>query len=271
MSTIKQLIDHHVHSNYSPDSNTSMEQMIDRCKTLGGKGIMFTDHVDYDYPDPLFKDHEINYNKYTEQIKSLKEQHNIDIQMGVEIGYQNHLNDKLNQFLKKHPFDFVICSLHMCNKLDFYNGDFFKNKTKKDSYMEYLQAVKKAVLMYDNYDVYGHLDYLVRYAPYKRNELEIEEFREAFDEILKLIIEKGKGIEINTSGIRYGLDAMHPNRSIIKRYRKLGGEIITIGSDAHIATDLYSNFDDAIELLKELGFKAVAQFKNRKVSFVDLK
>ncbi len=94
--------------------------------------------------------------------------------------------------------------------------------------------------------------------------------KEVIDKILKKLIEKKIGIEINTSALRYGLRDFHPCRKILKRYRELGGEIITIGSDAHRALDIMRDFDKAKDVLRELGFEKYCVFTKRKLEYKDL-
>jgi histidinol-phosphatase (PHP family) len=80
------------------------------------------------------------------------------------------------------------------------------------------------------------------------------------EEIFKLLIHKGKGIEINTSGLRYSLDSTSPPLEFIQRFKDLGGEIITIGSDAHAPEQIGLGLDIALEMAKSAGFKYVATF-----------
>ncbi|WP_158217604.1 histidinol-phosphatase HisJ family protein [Lottiidibacillus patelloidae] len=267
---LNKIIDHHVHTDFSPDCKTSMESTIARAKQLGLLGLLFTDHVDFDSPDPLFQDY-IDYNVYMKKLEEVRKKNpELQFLMGVEIGYQPHIHDRLNKFLGEFPFDFVICSMHVCDKLDFYNGDFFIGKTQKESYLAYFDAVRKSVEEYDNFDVYGHLDYIIRYGPFEQKVLNYEQYKEAIDSVLLAIIEKGKGIELNTSGLRYNLGTMHPKIDILKSYKQLGGEIITLGSDAHKAEHLQADFDMGLELIKEAGFDYLAQFKNRKPSLIKI-
>ena len=129
-----------------------------------------------------------------------------------------------------------------------------------------LENIKK----FSNFDVYGHLDYVVRYGPNKDKEYTYEKYKDILDSILKLLIEKGKGIEINTGGVKSGLKELHPCTSIVKRYRELGGEIITIGSDAHTPEHIASHFNRAEEVLKECGFKYYTIFEKRVAEFKKL-
>lgn len=265
------LIDHHMHTNYSPDAdpNATMLAYINQAKRNNVSGIMFTDHVDFDTPIQIFAD-QINYDEYLEEINRLRIETSYPIYMGVEIGYQLHLKRDYDDFLSKYPFDFVICSIHVGDNLDFYNRDFFKGKTQHEAYLRYFEIVLETVKTYDNYDVFGHIDYIIRYGGFDFRNYNFKVYEPIINEILKTIISKGKGIEINTSGIRYNLGVTHPKIELLKRYRELGGKIITIGSDAHRVSDYQADFTLALSLLREAGFDQVCLFKQRKIEWIDI-
>ena len=88
--------------------------------------------------------------------------------------------------------------------------------------------------------------------------------------ILKKLIDKGKGIEINTAGLRYGMGAPNPDLPVLKLYHDLGGEIITVGSDAHKPEDVAVYHKQAYQNLNEAGFRYYTIFKNRKPQFINL-
>ena len=88
--------------------------------------------------------------------------------------------------------------------------------------------------------------------------------------ILKYLIEHGKGIELNTSGLKYGLPFAHPHSDILKRYRELGGEIITVGADGHKPEHIAYDFDKVSGILKDCGFKYYTEFSERKPHFKQL-
>lgn len=268
---LEYLIDHHVHTDFSADCETDIETLINKARNLGLKSLMLTDHVDFDSPEPIFRDL-IDYDEYIETLEKIQNKNkDLEILMGVEVGYQSHLHERLKEFLSSYPFEFVICSMHCCDGIDFYNGDFFKGKSQYQAYDEYFESVKKSVQNYNDFDVYGHLDYITRYGDYENKEIKYLTYKEVIDEILKLLVQNGKGIELNTSGFRYGLDVIHPSIDILKQYKQLGGEIITLGSDAHRPEDLQANFNQAINILKDLEYKAITQFRGRKPQFIDIK
>lgn len=266
------LIDHHMHTQASPDADPSltMEDYIEQAIALGLPGVMFTDHVDYDFAAPIFEE-QIDYEAYYANILRLRDLYSFDIRMGVEMGYQPHLNERISQQLSKFPYDFVILSMHMCDGLDLYNGDFFKGKTQEQAYQRYFETVLYSVENFSDFEVYGHLDYIIRYGGFEERMYDFEYFKPIITQILNVIIKKGKGIEINTSGLRYGLGVTHPRLELLKLYKSLGGTIITIGSDAHYLKDYQAAFDLAVRLLVEAGFDSVTEFKQRVAYQVSIK
>ena len=241
--------DYHLHSSFSGDSDTPMEQMIVRGIELGLTKMCFTEHNDFDYPvtetDSAGK-FELNPDAYLYDFLKLREKYDgqITLCFGLELGLQAHLARKNAVFAKAHEYDFIIGSSHICN----------------ESILDNLKG-------YSNFDVYGHLDYVVRYGPQKEEGYSYEAYRDILDRILERLISMEKGIEINTAGLAKGLHDANPCRGIIRRYRELGGEIITVGSDAHTPTQIAYAFDHAAEILKDCGFRYYTTFEKRSPSF----
>ena len=268
------LTDFHTHSYFSGDCDTPTENMITRAIQLGMTHLCFTEHLDMDYPvrEGESLNFDLDTSKYREEFLILKDKYQKDIQLlwGVELGLQNHLYPSLHSYVQEHPFDFVIASSHLCDSGDPYYPDFFEGRNEDELYGEYFSSILENVKNFSDYDVYGHLDYIVRYGPTKDARYSYEKYRDIFDPILKTIIETGKGIEINTGGIKYGLKDLHPATSILKRYRELGGDIITIGSDAHTPENLLHHFSRVRNTLEECGFKYYTFFQERKPEFIRL-
>jgi histidinol-phosphatase (PHP family) len=262
--------DYHTHTDFSGDSQAPMELMVKRGVELGLSELVFTDHVDYDYADPVFE--KIDFQDYINSFKYCKEKYRKDIKllMGVEIGYQAHVESRIEDLLTKVDFDFVIYSTHMADKLDFYTGAFFNGKERELAYNRYFENVLQSIRAPANFNVYGHLDFIVRYGHYDSKSLSYLEHAAIIDKILRDIIYGGCGIEINTSGYRYGLGQMHPQEDIIRRYYKMGGEIITVGSDAHHPQELCSDFNAAYTLLREIGYKYINAYEERKARFIKI-
>jgi len=110
-------------------------------------------------------------------------------------------------YCKKYDFDIVIGSIHVVDKTDLHNGDFCRNKSKNEAYLRYLEAVLECINLFDNFDILGHIDLIRRYGCYDDKTLKLDDFKDRVDAILKALVEKGKGLEVNTSGFRYNLDS----------------------------------------------------------------
>lgn len=233
--------DFHIHTKYSPDADpkATFKAYIKQAVTLGLTEITFTDHVDFDAAHPLFFDM-IDYDKYIEDFNSVKNDSEIPIRLGVEIGYQEHMKDEINAFLKKYDFEYVILSIHYIEKKDLYTGEYFLEKTKKEAYSNYFKTCIKAVEDIPSFDAFGHLDYITRYS--QMGDYMYTEYSDLIDTLLKTIIAKNKGIEINTSGLSIE-NRLYPKYSVINRFIELGGQKIYLGSDSHEVKTLKRSFD----------------------------
>lgn len=250
--------DHHVHTEFSPDSEVVLREYLEK----GIKKIMLTDHVDIGSPDEMFEKI-IDYESYSKVVKNIAEEFDAEILIGVEIGYQKEYLDEINTFVKSYPFDFVISSIHFADGLDFYNGDFFIGKTQNEAYQRYFEVLEEMVDSFNDFDVVGHFDYITRYGNFMDKRYDFKSYEEIIGRILSKLVSKGKGIEINTSGMRNDLKIFHPKKEVIQLYRSLGGEIVTLGSDAHRSVDYASDFTEAAQLLADLRFEFVCEFDKR--------
>jgi len=265
------MFDNHTHTTFSLDSTMQAEDAINSAKVLGLDGIAFTDHVDFDYPG---YDDAFNFDifKYSEFVDKLIKDYSdtLTILKGIELGLQPHINHKNIEAAKKVDFDFIIGSVHIIDHMDPYTGDYYVGKTKKDSYTRYLQAIYDGTLSFKDYDVIGHIGYIRRYGDFNDRSMNYKDYSDVIDSILKTVLHDGKGIEVNTSGLRGILGCTMPDEGILTRYKELGGEIITIGSDAHNPNDVGANFNETIELLKKIGYKYTCHFVKRKPIFEKL-
>lgn len=266
--------DFHMHSCFSGDSNTPMEEMVQKAISLGLSHICFTEHYDPDYiyteeEDGIF---ELNTDSYLYDLLSLKSKYEdqIRIMFGVELGLQPHLKRELAIYSKSHDFDFIIGSTHICNRKDPFYPSFFEGRSEDEAHHEYFETILESVKKLPYFDVYGHLDYVVRYGPTKNDNYTYEKHKDVFDQILSTLIEAEKGIELNTAGFKYQLGQPNPSIDIIKRYKELGGEIITIGSDAHTSDRIGADFDKAREILLNCGFKYYTIFEGRMPEYLKL-
>ena len=271
--------DYHVHTSYSDDSEYPMEEVVKDAISFGLDEICFTDHVDYgvkrDWDDPRGMTYRrggagepermalanVDYPRYATEIAALREKYKdqITLKMGIEFGIQTHTIPQYEKLFSVWPFDFIILSVHQVEDKEFWTQDFQRGRTQTEYNLRYYEEILALVQQYHHYSVLGHMDLISRYD--KAGPFSFEKIRPIVKEILKTIIFDGKGIEVNTSCYRYGLNDLTPSTDILRLYRDLGGRIITIGSDSHRKEHLGAYLTETISVLKAIGYKEVYTFK----------
>jgi len=270
--------DYHIHTNFSFDGKNTVEEMVKAAVGAGVTDMAITDHIDfYLYYDPGQNLNTGNLQKYKTEVYKMREIYGgvINITYGVEAGIAARFKNEIGEFLRAGDFDFVIGSVHDIDAgdiYDYYEPGFYKKYDKKTAYAAFFEHTLESVESVEGIDVLGHMDYIERYGKYGDNSIDFGDagITALIDEILRTIIKKGKGIEVNASGYRYGLGHAHPSRTIIERYKKLGGEIITVGPDAHETAQVAGHYEKIINMLKETGFKTIAVYRGKKLVMKDI-
>ncbi len=268
--------DVHIHSKISHDGKSTVEEYIAAAREKGMDELTFTEHWD-DYEGIVTELRSLDIASYYQRFLAEKGKTDFPINFGVEIGLQSHkpiaeaTKARVKSFVETYPFDFIIGSSHITKGLDMaYDPNFFTGLSRREAYMQYFEETLENINRFDEFDVYGHLDYVARYGGFAEKTIRYAEFAEILDEIFKALIRKDKGLELNTSGFRYGLGVPHPNREVLARYRELGGKILTLGSDAHRAEDLGSHFEEALDLIESVGFTELAVYRCRVPEFMKI-
>ena len=258
------MFDFHIHSAISFDSTTPSADIARAAAERGLKEICFTDHWDY-LARPEDKHDLFSLEEYSKAYDGL-DVRGLTIRRGIELGLNEWNVPHCKDTLAKRPFDFVIGSVHYVEGNDPYYAEFWKGRTVENAYSRYMEKVLECVRIHEDFDVLGHLNYVCKSPenPFKRA-LYYSECREIADEIMKILVSKGKGMEINTSGIMRGVDFL-PSEEYLRRFKELGGEIITVGSDAHNAPRVGEYCGEAIELARSI-FGHVCTFEGRRPVF----
>ncbi|BEP28675.1 histidinol-phosphatase HisJ family protein [Helicovermis profundi] len=253
-------MDYHIHTSYSADCKEDMEEIIIYAIKNNIEEICFTDHIDYDYTDKTI---EFNFdiNNYIEHIIEIREKYKneIAIKIGIELGIQPHILDLCRKVARVKDIDFIIASMHVCSREDLYLGEYFINRSPREALKNYILEMTEMLKEFRDYSVIGHIDLLKRYST-EIAKLSPKEFECEYTELFKVIIENGKGIELNTSGLRQDVNEQFPSEYLLKLYKSLGGTIITLGSDSHTKDTLEANFVEVKKILKKCGFNELYKF-----------
>ena len=279
------IIDCHTHTQYSVDSEADIIQMIEKARKLNLSAYAVTDHCECNrwYPEEYYGDVTTyryfdfgkDFENSVSSVTALKEKYDgrLNLICGVEMGQATHNFEIAEKIVSDKRVDFVIGSMHQLPE----NEDFafldYTSYTIDEIYELtecYFNEIYK-LCKWGKFDVLGHLTYNLRYIKCNAGiELDINRFDEIIAESFRELVQKGKGIEINTSGYRQNYGDSFPSLKYVKLFRDLGGEIISVGSDAHTVEDLGRNVADGARTALEAGFEHLCYFKERKPNFIKI-
>ncbi|MFY9178016.1 MAG: histidinol-phosphatase HisJ family protein [Caldicoprobacterales bacterium] len=262
-------MDYHIHTNHSIDGEMTIDEVCRKAISLGIKEIAFTDHIDLDWPDPEFDFASIDIEQYILEIDQSKAKYKgqLRIKTGIEIGMQPHVLDETAKIIEDYPFDFVIGSVHIIQRMDPYQGKYYIGKTKEEFYRLYYEETLRLIKEFSYFDVLGHIGYIKRYSPLPYEKEDDLLHLDLVDEILRVLIKEDKGIEVNTSGFRHISNSSMPSIEIVRRYKELGGTVITLGSDSHKLSDFGFGLKDGLETIIQAGFNKITTYTKRKPYF----
>lgn len=276
------LFDNHNHSQFSFDGKrASIEDGARAAYASGLGGLAFTDHCDFFVP-PMKAAHEnlveevFDVKAQQEEIVRVQElldreagldgKSGIKILKGIEIGMHCEHHEDIRKKLSDNIFDQVIASVHYLDGIDPFYGGYYEDKDWKQAYGHYLETIFQEMTWLEDFDIMGHYDYVVRYAPYPVTSLRYRDFSDILDEMFRYIIHEGKALEINTKSYQnYNGREVTLDHEILRRYRDMGGEIISMGSDSHSPDRIGAGFNEFAAILKALGFRWTAHYESRRL------
>ncbi len=262
------MIDYHIHTHISADCDIPMMKMAQAAQDKGLKEICFTEHIDLNMIEG--PDFSVDFDVYTAALEETRNAFpGLVIRMGIESGLDIGTSDKMRAILNGQTLDYIIGSQHVVFGQDPFYEEVWKHHSKDDIFNEYLRVSLESALAIDEFDVMGHIGYISKFCPYEDKLLRYADYADVIDKLLKTLIDKGKGLEVNTNGL-YMTPSTMPETSIIKRYFELGGEIITVGSDAHYECVVGHAVADTLETLKNIGFRYITAFRRHQPQFLPL-
>jgi len=264
--------DSHTHSNHSFDGCNTPEEMVQGAVAAGADYIALTDHHDLYLPyipSQVAQGRGGNFGK-TDFVKHfgailpLKEKYagKIEIAAGAEFGYIKEAEaDYLA--LMRYPFDVIINSVHSAGYEDLYEDAYYNGKSKRHTYELYLKEVLASLYVPYNFQIVGHLGYAERNAKYSDRRMTHSDFPDLLDMILKKMAQEGRELELNShtksDEYLYG-----PDLSILKRFKDLGGEFVTFGSDSHTDENVGFRWNAVREAVAGAGFLYITSFMCQK-------
>ena len=265
------LTDYHIHSNYSWDAGQTINQIARKAKETGIKQACLTEHVDFHRNHPQsFMYLDTLYEEWTKTFENGKKIFP-NLRKGIEVGEPYLHTGLYEKFIKGRKFDFIMASVHWIDGYSPVSDNYFtKYAPLKDAYKLYFDEVFKLVT-YGNFDACAHLTLVHRNGKKFFPEFNYAMFKPELDDILKLMISKKIGMEINTSGLRFAAEDFVPDREIIQAYLNFGGDRLVVGSDCHVIKDTFFGLEKAYKMFNEMGIKEITVYEDRQPRKVAIK
>lgn len=270
------ITDGHNHTkHFSADAGQTIDELINEARSKGFTRVGITEHYEIDYPDYEGLNWMFDLDEYTRVFEQWREKAGeLELLKGIEFGYQTHVAEEIDRVAASIPLDVVLLSAHLFRGEDFYMVRDCYKLPAKELHSEYLGIMAEMCEKCNNYDVVAHYDYINRYTDNKNDFVTYEECPKEFDRLFEIMIAKEKALEINTKSIQKhkdgGFTRSLPDAAVLKRYKDMGGNLITFGSDSHIPGSFAVCFNEAVEYVKSLGFNESVYFKNHKPYFEPL-
>lgn len=263
--------DSHNHTcHFSPDAEMSISDLFTYAVKAKLPRIAITEHYDDDYPHDLDdgKPQKFDLNQFNESFQIWKKlcPETLDLTMGIELGYQEHLVNRIDNIASTLPFDSIILSNHLFEGKDVYfYPECYKKYDKATLHKLYVEQLAKMAEEVNNYNIIGHYDYINRYCKKRNLTVKYEDCPKEFDRLFEALISKERSLEINTRSIHKNIQKKNasfmPDKNILLRYKQMGGKMLTLGSDSHTTNTLGIHFEETGEYLKSLGFECNYYFK----------
>ncbi len=261
--------DYHVHETHSRDAReATIPSYVKAAEANGVEEVCFTTHLITEGPDVKLSIQENEFEEYIESIRTINETTDVILKPGLEIDYIPGDQSRIERILEEYNWDYILGSVHLVGEWDvgsrkrspgFFEGRKLVESTY-DYYSLYTEAIETGL-----FDMMSHPDYWRRYHHNARPEpARWEEYSEACLDAIDALKSHGMGVEVNTSGLRHEHGIQYPIREFLEAVNRVGIRNVTIGSDSHTPETLGFWLVEAVDLLRDVGFKNIASFKGRK-------
>lgn len=256
------LIDCHVHTVFSVDAKLTMVEACQEAARRGLKEIAFTEHFDCNPGDHGFGFFQPD--AFLAEISRCRQAFatHLTIRAGIEVGEPHVYQSELRDVLEGRDLDLIIGAIHWVDGETPTNASYFEGKGEREAFEPYFAKVYEMASV-GNFDVLAHLDIPKRKATDFYGPFHPKRYEEVIRAILGKIVEKGIALEINSSGLRSPAGEPCPGLEVIRWYRELDGELVTICSDAHRPGLVGDGLEHALRLAHEVGLKSVCTFVRR--------
>ena len=251
-------LDSHVHTDLSPDSDVPIDLYCADAVRRGIAEIAITDHLDFDPRDPSY-----GFTDFPTRERVVRDAaarwapHGLTVRFGIELTYGRRYEADIRDHLARHRYDFTIGSVHDWPDSPYRDRSGFQGwatgRSLSDVVTPYFDEVMGAARS-GLFDAIGHLDVVKRYIHREVTVRDLDDAPELYEPVLRALVEGGSALEVNTSGLRQEVGETYPSPTIVRLYRELGGQRVTVGSDAHRIQHFAHGLATGYRTVREAGF-----------------
>ena len=254
--------DYHIHTRFSCDSQAQMTEMCRAAVSMGLQEIGFSEHFDLHPNDPCREFFQAD--DWWQELEHCREEFrsNLILRAGIELSEPHTHQDRVNEILSQYPWDYVLGALHYVDDDLIFDAEYFE-RSQDCAYNDYFGELVHMV-QDGAFDVLAHMDIVKRYGSEHYGPYDPMHWEAPIRQVLAALAQNGKGLEINTITLRRPIGELTPDLLILRWFHELGGQWVTLGSDAHKPEYVGYAFDKALRTLRKAGFEAPAQYRLRR-------
>ena len=271
----KNILDLHVHTDNSFDGHHSAVFLCETAVENGMRAVAFTDHVEMDF----FRENHFDRTARQSYFEAVKARSaftgKLIVCAGLELGQPTYNLPESEDLVQLYSYDVIVASIHnLRRQKDFYflrREGTLPDDTIDAMLREYFDEMLKLV-QWGKFDVLAHLTYPLRYLHNAQGlgHIDLKPYAEVIDAILETAARNRLALEINTAGLRQDYGQLVPDEAMVRRFRQLGGQHVTFGSDAHYAHHLGQDIEHGMDMALRCGFTHVTLFQQREALTVEI-
>ena len=262
-------LDYHIHTKLCGHAVGEMEEYVLAARKAGLREMGFSDHIPMYFQEvvPGFAMTEADLECYAGEVYRLRKAYpELTVLLGLEADFAPGQESKLETILRKYEFDYILGSIHWIGNWGFDDERQIAGYEQWDLaelYRHYFGLVQAAARS-GYFQIMAHPD-LIKKLGFRSP----ESLAGLYEETARVFRDAGVCAELNTAGWRVQVKEIYPHPEFLEMccHYKVP---VTLGSDAHRPDLVGNRFNQAVALLKNIGFKQVATFRQRKMKLVPL-
>jgi len=203
---------------------------------------------------------------YIRKVEAFRKTVDFPIKLGLEVDFIPSLENEIKEAIRTASFDYIIGSVHFINGWSFDDPKYIEEYEKWNvdklyqKYFSLVQQCAKSRL----FNIIGHADLIKKFG-YKPK----RDITKLYIETVEVLKKSNVCVEINTRGLMTPCKEIYPSKTFLKTCFEAGIPI-TLGSDAHSPKEIGKELNQAVKLIKEIGYGKIARFSKRYMEFVNV-